>query len=74
MKNSPQGKLERGEKVEYLEGEPTNAEEDDHHEKHFCHLQRVDLDLVVFYEHTSNSNFFYFSTRKCSFVELHEYL
>ena len=35
----PQGELEGGEKVEYLEGEPANAEEDDHHEEHLCHLQ-----------------------------------
>ena len=38
----PQGELEGGEKVEYLEGEPANAEEDDHHEEHLCHLQLVD--------------------------------
>ena len=44
----PQGELEGGEKVEYLEGEPANAEEDDHHEEHLCHLQldRHSSDLV----------------------------
>ena len=42
LTNVPQGELEGGEKVEYLEGEPANAEEDDHHEEHLCHLQLID--------------------------------